>query len=229
MKSGIILLLLLFLTFSCKKAPLQNTNPSSNIPTNLTEVGQLLDSLHVEDQKYRAELDGIIEEFGWNSKEMSDQWEIISAADARNLVIVEGILAQHGWLGSDEIGSTANSTLFLVIQHSDQETQEKYLPMMQQAVKDGKARARSLALLEDRVGLGKGELQIYGSQIGTDQETGEMYVLPLFEPETVNERRLQVGLGPIEDYIGHWDLEWDVEAYKKKLPEYIEQLKSQTR
>ena len=42
--------------------------------------------------------------------------------------------------------------------------------MMRKAVKEGLARATSLALLEDRVALGKGELQIYGSQIGTDQE-----------------------------------------------------------
>ena len=97
--------------------------------------------------------------------------------------------------------------------------------MMREAVKAGKASSRSMALLEDRVGLGKGELQVYGSQIGTDQETGKMYVLPLLDPDKVNERRAEVGLGPIEEYISNWDLEWDVEEYKKNLPKWVEKMR----
>ncbi len=42
---------------------------------------------------------------------------------------------------------------------------------MREAVKKGNANSSSLALLEDRVALRKGEKQIYGSQIGRDQET----------------------------------------------------------
>jgi hypothetical protein len=41
--------------------------------------------------------------------------------------------------------------LFLVIQHSDSTTQEKYLPLLKQAVKDNRAFGHDLALLEDRV------------------------------------------------------------------------------
>ncbi|MEZ5038583.1 MAG: DUF6624 domain-containing protein [Saprospiraceae bacterium] len=69
-----------------------------------------------------------------------------------------------GWLGADVIGNQGNSTLFLVIQHADIETQEKYLPMMRDAVSKGNARASSLALLEDRVALRKGEKQIFSTQ-----------------------------------------------------------------
>jgi len=98
-------------------------------------------------------------------------------------------LDERGWLGLKVIGNQGNSTLFLVIQHSDLETQLKYLPMMREAVKLGNTRASSLALLEDRVALRQGKRQIYGSQIGRDQETGEYYVSPLIEPEKVNERR----------------------------------------
>jgi len=114
------------------------------------------------------------------------------------------------------IGNQGNSTLFLVIQHSDLETQLKYLPMMREAVKLGNTRASSLALLEDRVALGQGKRQIYGSQIGKDQETGEYYVLPLIEPEKINERRKQVGLGTIEEYIKNWDMTWDIDKHKER-------------
>ena len=85
---------------------------------------------------------------------------------------------------------------------------------MREAVKLGNARASSLALLEDRVALRQGERQIYGSQIGRDPETNEYYVSPLIEPEKVNERRAEVGLGPIEEYIQNWGMTWDLEKHK---------------
>lgn len=92
--------------------------------------------------------------------------------------------------------------------------------MMREAVKQGNANSGSLALLEDRVALRKGEKQIYGSQVGRDQETGEYYVLPLIDPDNVDKRRAEVELGSIQDYISKWGMTWDVESYKKKLPEY---------
>ena len=97
---------------------------------------------------------------------------------------------------------------------------------MQKAVKVAKAYPADLALLTDRVKLGKKELQVYGSQIGTHPETGKLYVLPLIDPENVNERRAKVGLKKIEEYISFWGLKWDVQEYNKNLPNYIKILKA---
>jgi hypothetical protein len=112
-----------------------------------------------------------------------------------------------------------NSTLFYVIQHSDLNTQEKYLPMMREAVKKGDATPNNLAYLEDRVALRHGKKQIYGSQIGRDEITGEYYVRPLEDPDKVDIRREAVGLGKLQDYISNYGLTWNPEEYKKKLPE----------
>lgn len=180
----------------------------------------ILDTIFQEDQTYRRQIGEIEEKYGRDSKEMQDHWKLINEKDSINLVKIKKILDERGWLGPKIIGDRGNTTLFLVIQHSDLETQEKYLPMMRDAVQKGNARASSLALLEDRVALGKGEKQIYGSQIGSDQETGEYYVLPLIDPDNVDKRRSEVGLGTIQDYISNWGMTWNVEEYKKKLPEY---------
>jgi len=133
------------------------------------------------------------------------------------LVKVKKILDEHGWLGADIIGRDGNSTLFLVIQHSDQATQEKYLPMMREAVANGNANASSLALLEDRVALGQGKKQKYGSQIGKDNKTGEYFVLPLVNPDSIAIWRASVGLQPLADYVKNWGITWDVEEYKSKI------------
>lgn len=152
--------------------------------------------------------------------------EIISEKDSINLFQVKQILDQYGWLGADVVSDQGNSTLFLVIQHSDLATQEKYLPMMREAVKNGKAAGSSLALLEDRVALGQGKRQIYGSQISRDPETQEYYISPLEDPDNVDKRRAEVGLGPLSEYVIHWQIKWDIEKYKKDLPKLEEKGKN---
>jgi hypothetical protein len=90
--------------------------------------------------------------------------------------------------------------------------------MMREAVENGNARASSLALLEDRVALGKGEKQIYGTQIAGNAESG-YFVRPLIDPDNVDKRRTEVGLGPIQDYVSRWGIVWNAEEFKKKQQE----------
>jgi hypothetical protein len=183
-----------------------------------------LDSIYNEDQTYRKQIGDIEKKYGRDSKEMKAHWKIISEKDSINLIQVKAILDKYGWLGPDVIGVQGNSTLFLVIQHSEQTTQEKYLPMLKDAVKNGKAQGSSLALLEDRVALGQGKKQIYGSQIGRNNETGKFYVLPLEDPDNVDKRRASVNLKPLAEYVKNWQIDWDVEKYKKDLPKLEEEI-----
>lgn len=118
-----------------------------------------------EDQKYRVQMSETQKKFGPNSKEINDLWKITNQKDSINLIKVKKILDEKGWVGKDKVGAQANSALFLVIQHSDLETQKKYLPMMKEAVTKGNASPGSLALLIDRIEIREGRKQIYGSQI----------------------------------------------------------------
>jgi hypothetical protein len=149
---------------------------------------------------------------------MKSLWNFIYEKDSINLIKVKFILNKYGWLGSDIVGEQGNTTLFLVIQHADLVTQENYLPMMRIAVKNGKAKGSSLALLEDRVALREGKKQIYGSQIVRDEATQKSYVSPLEDPENVDKRRAEVGLEPLAEYVIQWKIIWNVEQYKKNLP-----------
>ena len=84
----------------------------------------------------------------------------------------------------------------------------------------------AIALLEDRVALRKGKKQIYGSQIGI-YENGTYYVDDLEDPDNVDKRRAEVGLGPLAAYIQHWNLTWNVDDYKNQLPEIEKRHKQQ--
>ncbi len=157
---------------------------------------------------------------GWDAPETDSLAKIMIHTDSVNLVRLEKILNERGWVGPDLVGSRASQAIFLVIQHSDLEVQEKYLPMMREAVEKGNARSASLALLEDRVALRQGKNQTYGSQVGRNPDTNESYVLPLDDPENVDERRAKMGLGPISEYVSRWSIEWDPVKYKEMLPTY---------
>lgn len=72
---------------------------------------------------------------------------------------------------------------------------------MRTAVKEGKTQADWLALLEDRVALGEGKKQLYGSQLFWDKVAKKSYVAPLEDPDNVDSRRKSVGLEPMAEYL----------------------------
>lgn len=189
------------------------------------ELISQLENIDEDDQKYRIQLEEADNIYGPTSKEVGDIWKIIHEKDSINLIKVIAIIDKYGWLGTDIIGKDGNSTLFLVIQHSDLTTQEKYLPLLRASVKEGKSPAYNLAYLEDRILMGQNKRQIYGTQIMGIPSKNIIFVHPLEDPDNVDKRRAEIGLEPMSDYLKNWDMKWDLEEYKKDLPEYEKELK----
>lgn len=137
--------------------------------------------------------------------------------DSLNLVRVSAIIDSAGWLGTDVIGQKANQALFLVIQHADAqpEVQAQYLPLMRDAVQEGRGNSWGLALLEDRVRVNHGQPQIYGSQIGW--KDGKGFIQPIEDEEHVNERRAAVRLEPLEKYAERFDLHWSPPVKQERV------------
>ena len=177
-----------------------------------------LHQIYQDDQHHRQKANAVYNQYGAESNEYTSLQDTIHDLDSINLIQVTEIIDKHGWLGPEVVSKRGNAALFLVIQHANLEVQLQYLPMLREAVVNGKANGSSLALMEDRVALRQGQKQIYGSQIGRNKETGEAYVRPLADPDQVDQRRAAVGLPPLAEYVSRWKIKWDVEAYKKKLP-----------
>jgi len=172
-----------------------------------------LDSIYNNDQKYRKNIQNFIQNNDSNQKKIDSVLQVMSFHDQINIKKVEKILDVYGWIGSQEIGDKANSALFLVIQHADLTVQKKYLPILKDAVKNNKALPSDLALLEDRIAIGSGKKQIYGSQVGKDSITKKFYLLPLDDPENVDNRRLSVGLPILSEYLQGFGIKWDLKEY----------------
>jgi hypothetical protein len=182
-------------------------------------LGSTFKDIYFKDVKLRQQVSQIEKNFGFQSDTAKAFWKRIMENDSITLTTVIQILNTRGWLGSDVIGVLGNRTLFLSIQHSDLETQEKYLPMMREAVQKGNASPSNYAYLVDRIALRKGKKQIYGTQLTRDKKTGEYYILPLEDPDKVDMRRKEVGLGKLQDYVSQLGMTWNSNEYKKKLPE----------
>lgn len=184
------------------------------------ELIATLDSIHHFDQVIREQSREMEKEFAWDSEEIQNLWRTMHLQDSINLIKVEKIISEYGWLGADDIGKQGSTTIFLVIQHADIATQEKYLPILQDAVDKGNARGSDLALMKDRVLLGKGQKQVYGSQLEADPVNGGYRVSAITDPDMVDLRRKDVGLGTMSEYLKIWDLKWDLEAFKKRMEFY---------
>lgn len=176
-----------------------------------------------DDQKVREEIEGLRSKYPADTMlliaENKRLTTIMKKQDSINLIKVVNILNSVGWPAPEVVGQKGSNTPFWIIQHAGIDTQVKYLPLVRRAVSDGKVSGENLALLEDRVLLGTGKRQLYGTQIGGNIVTNEFYVMPLNDPDNVDKRRASIGLEPLSQYITDWNITWDVDAYKKRLPE----------
>jgi len=187
-----------------------------------TELLPALDTLYNEDQSLRIKFGELITSKA-PQKAIDSIHTIIKQKDSINIIKVTKILNQYGWLGPQDVGFKGSMALFLVIQHADLKTQQKYLPMIKKAEKEGKTLSSNLAILQDRIAMREGKKQIYGSQGFNDKTTGIRYIYPMIHPDRLDQRRKSMGLQPMKEYMG----EWDLNQYKKKLPEILKIVKEQ--
>jgi len=178
---------------------LDNARLKAN-PLYNSKIAATLDSVLIADQHGREAVNTVQQRYGIQSKQYDSLWKSILYYDSINLAKVKPIIDTYGWPGKEVVGQEGSRALFLVIQHADLATQEKYLPVLREAVKNGKARPSDLALLEDRVLTRNGKPQIYGSQVRQNYQTGKNEFFPIEDIPNVNKRRASAGLSSLEEY-----------------------------
>jgi hypothetical protein len=176
----------------------------------------LLDSVYHDDQSYRFKQISIDKEFGPGSPERKAIRKIIHEKDSINSMIVTDLIDKYGWIGKEAAGGYGNSTLALVLQHSNINVQKKYLPLMREALKNKKADPDDLAILEDKVALAEQKKQIFGSQL-ISFDGKNYHFLPIEDPENIDKRRTELGLNTMDEYVRNWGLRWDLKKYEEDL------------
>lgn len=147
------------------------------------------------DQTIRKELG----EAGWDKapKELLDK---VSEIDEKNTSKLKSMLSNRAWFSKAEVGIYAIGAAFLIIQHSlDNEFQERMLPVLKQTYLNGDGvSGQEVALLTDRVLIRKRQQQRFGKQ--ADIRDGKVIFKSIDDPATVDERRAEMKMPPLEFY-----------------------------
>ena len=112
------------------------------------------------------------------------------------------ILSQHGWPTYELVGEDGEDAAWAIAQHSDLDPafQARALELLRVAVDAGQGSPGNLAYLEDRVAVGAGQPQRYGTQVGCGPD-GPEPATPLVDEDTVEELRAAAGLDPLDAYL----------------------------
>lgn len=108
-------------------------------------------------------------------------------------------LARFGWPHGDAAAEAA----WLVVQHAigEPEFQRGMLATLREEAAAGRVAPARVAALEDRIAAFEGRAQRFGTQLDWD-DGGELSPWPPIEaPERVDERRAEVGLGPLAEHV----------------------------
>ena len=131
----------------------------------------------------------------------SDQESRVGLAppnDIWNRKRLDEIVAECGWPDSELVGQKAALGAFLVLQHAPLDFQLRYISLLNEAAERDRLVAGNLPLLEDRILVRKGLPQTYGTQFSNGCELYEIE-----DPESVEARRENAGLPPLQDYVAY--------------------------
>jgi len=124
----------------------------------------------------------------------------VKAIDLENTRKLRQITKKHGFPNADLIGLDVVGNVFTMIIHSSSiEFQKENLPYLRQAAQTNQYIKPEIALLTDKILVAEKKPQIYGTQFRT--EAGKMYLEETIEPEKLNERRAEMNLPTMEDYM----------------------------
>lgn len=135
--------------------------------------------------------------------------QVDPAIDHENLEIVVSFLEKCGMPTLEDVNEVQVAAIWAVLQHSSNKWRNKYFPVLEEAADRGDLRKEHLALMKDRILVNEGKPQIYGSQMANGA------LEPLFEPEYVNQRRAEMGMEPIEDYLARFGIDFNIEQKTK--------------
>mgnify|MGYP003292161454 FL=1 len=166
----------------------------------------------------RAKIDSLLCDIGRKDQEVRADWTKVATGsvtqeeaieyalkmeetDSTNLASVSRILDTYGWPSG--LSDEANNAIFLVIDHSNLKTMNKYIGLFCDAVEKGHLSMNDLVTMEDRMLMNAGKPQKYGTQAYSLVEDGKtvIYIWPVEDPDKLDALRKSVGLIPIEDYL----------------------------
>lgn len=179
-------------TISCK---------SRNTVFDKKNLSDLITDMAYKDQQSQKKLIDAIKSH--KGKKIIDSLEnekkIIFESNCKKCI---DILNTYGYPNYDLVSEDASNDYWLLVQHCDNNIkfQKKVLKQLEKFSKIGKASITNMAYLRDRVNKNSKKNQIYGTQVFRNKN-GKYEVYPIQNSESVDDRRKNVGLEPLKEYL----------------------------
>ncbi|KQW86581.1 DUF6624 domain-containing protein [Brevundimonas sp. Root1279] len=124
--------------------------------------------------------------------------------DAENTSWLRADLAAHGWYRISTYGEGPSKAAWLMTQHADNDRafQREVLALLEPLAVEKEVEPADVAYLYDRIAVGTGRPQRYGSQ-GRCVAANVWGPQPLEDESRVDALRASVDLGPLADYAAH--------------------------
>ena len=158
------------------------------------------------DQAYYSDIDIVQKKIGMNSTVEIALWDLKDRINKQNQIELEQLIDTKGWPKVTDVSYTGSTAAFLIIQHSDNEKQKKYLPIIKKLCEQKEADWQSYALMYDRIQVSENKPQKYGSQFKYNEQTKKNEFYPLEDETKVDEWRKEVGLHPLSEYASQWGI-----------------------
>lgn len=122
----------------------------------------------------------------------------IAECHTGNADALRTIVARHGWPTAALVGEPASTAALMILLHSpDLGFKLTCRDLIADAVADGRSPAVHHAYIADHCAVALNQPQFYGTRI----DPGTLFPYPIRHPETVDERRHDVGLGPLAEHL----------------------------
>lgn len=157
------------------------------------ELSSVIDSMVIQDQKSRY----------INNADSAEK--IFQQIIHSNFSLVKEIADKYGFPGYDLVGKESAHNYWILVQHSDFDVafQKRILALMLPQVKKNNAGSQDYAYLTDRININEGKKQIYGTQYIMDIKGTKLK--PCIDSINLDNRRKQVGLSSVKEYLQHAD------------------------
>jgi hypothetical protein len=138
----------------------------------------------------------------------------IQELDKQHSVRVGEITSAYGWPGYSLVGKDGANALWLITQRLDKDILKACAPLIIKAARAGEANKFQAAVLQDKALILNGKKQWFGTQLYINAETGKVEVFPVADEANLENRRLEMNLGPISEYLTKYQT-----AYSQQIEE----------
>lgn len=181
-------------------------NAKAGHPYKDVEYAKALWRLRAWDQAFFVDVGIAGRKIGLKSSVVEALWKFKFMIQQRNQAELERLIAGKGWPRIGAVGREAAMAAFLVTMHSNDGMQKRHLAAIKKVCEAGELPWERYAAIYDRSLFNDNKPQRFGTHTRYNERTKTEELYPLEDESKVNERRKELGLPPLEDYLRQFNI-----------------------